>query len=161
EMDPNDEFVCSQLNQLKHTAESSLRRAKQAEKAGELAKAIEYVRSYIGIDTNDDDAFAESALLFDRLAQRVPSKVQLEETFSVFEKAIGRCPNRTDLLRRSAAVAMQLERYSTAQAHLNKLVELDPKALNDEDLKGTEKLDQSPEQREVSHLQQKPGESNS
>jgi CxxC motif-containing protein (DUF1111 family)/tetratricopeptide (TPR) repeat protein len=161
ELDPKEELARCQLNHLKLTADSLLLRAKMAEEAGDLTKAAEHLRSCVRYELGDDDAFAESALLFDRLAQGVPPQANLDQAFSHLEKAIRRCPNRTDLLRRSVALAMELEQYPKAQAHLKKLFELDPKALNKEDSQEFEKFARALEKDEPLHHESKSGQSRS
>jgi CxxC motif-containing protein (DUF1111 family) len=155
ELEPKEEFASSEL---KRAVSSFLHRAKMAQEEGDFAGAVENLRTYLRYEPGDNDAFAECALLIDRLAQG--ARMRFEEAFTALEQAIGRCPDRADLRRRSVALALLLERYPSAQEHWKKLVELDPKEkLIGEDPKELEKLVQLQVKREPSLHERKPDKS--
>jgi tetratricopeptide (TPR) repeat protein len=105
--------------QVKRNAGLLLETAEQAKASGDLPKAAEYYGRYLGFRPDDDGALGEYGLILDRLAK---TPRQQFRAFLVLDQAVGRDPDREELRRRAAALAMALGRTKDAKEHLNYLL---------------------------------------
>ncbi len=105
--------------QVKRNAGIFLDQAEKAEGSGELQKAADYYRRYLGLDPSDkSNALAKyGTLLMDkRLAN---SGKALAQAYFVLEQALRRDPDRHDVRKQVIRLAMQFGRHTDALEHLN------------------------------------------
>jgi len=126
--------------QVKRNAASLLEQASQAEEQDRLSDASELLGNYLAFVPNDKDVLARYGLLLERKsdsAKSIGEKIRTRiQAFIVLEKASRLSPERQDLHRKLANVAMSLGRFNDALEHLKPLLESSPKDGELNDLKG-------------------------
>ena len=96
-----------------------LEQSDRAESKGDLAKAEEYLRLYLGYRPKHAKALAKYALTRDARARTVDDRIQ---TVQALDAALRADPGRRDIRRRLVEVAMSLKSFPTAQMHLKTLL---------------------------------------
>ncbi|HEY7314568.1 MAG TPA: tetratricopeptide repeat protein [Gemmataceae bacterium] len=119
--------------QVKRNAGSLRERAHQASAEGRDDQAAEYLGDYLRYVPGDDDALAEYGMLLDKSAKS--PKAQLR-AYLVLDRVLRRQPQRQDVCRRLAELAMKLRRYRDAEDHLAGLRQEPPKDAEIEELLG-------------------------
>src|SRR5262249_33776308 len=104
--------------QVKRNASSLLTLADEAEQAGELARSVDYLSRYLGLPPADAAVPARHALVTEKLARSPGARAR---AFLALERVLQRNPERADVRRRAAAVAMELRRFHDANDHLTAL----------------------------------------
>jgi tetratricopeptide (TPR) repeat protein len=116
--------------QIKRNAASLLEQASQAEEQDRLSDASELLGNYLAFVPNDKDVLARYGLLLERRsdsAKSIGEKIRTRiQAFIVLEKASRLAPERQDLHRKLAQVAMDLGRFNDAQTHLQVLLKAAP-----------------------------------
>lgn len=106
-------------HQVKRNLGAVLDRARQTEAAGEPDKTIGYLRRYLVDRPEDGEAWAWLARVMDESARRGGNRLLVYEAFS---QAVGLNPENDAIRRRAAALALELERWSDAENHLETLL---------------------------------------
>jgi tetratricopeptide (TPR) repeat protein len=101
---------------LKHRAELALSEQK-------LDEAVIYLRRYLGFQPNDLESLTNLGLTLDKLAK---SPKQLVQVFFTLDRVLRMDPDRSDIRRRLAEIAMDINRYNDAIYHLTSLHEATP-----------------------------------
>jgi tetratricopeptide (TPR) repeat protein len=114
--------------QVKRNAGALLTQADRAEEQGRPDRAARYLARYVALAPSDADALARYGLLLDRLARTDKARA---DAFLVLERAVAKSPDRPEVRRRLAGLAIQIGRYSDAADHLRPLLAASP---NDADL---------------------------
>lgn len=122
--------------QIKRNAGSLLEQARQAEDRGDLQEASEFLSNYLAFIPNNLDGHIDElihyGLMLDKLSAPGaghPTNLRLRfKSFFVLEKALRLEPQRQDLRRQVAKIAIEMGRFTDAQAHLD---ELDKSATKD------------------------------
>jgi tetratricopeptide (TPR) repeat protein len=106
--------------QVKRNAGALLTQAYQAEEKGELNQAADYFSRYLRLAPFDTDALARYGLLLadERLARTPKARVR---ALLVLNSVLRREPERRDVGRRAAHIALDLQRFQDAQEALEKL----------------------------------------
>jgi tetratricopeptide (TPR) repeat protein len=112
--------------QVGRNSSSLLVRAQQYREQGELSKAADSMGQYLGLNPKDFKSLAEYGLLLadDQLAKTPQSKYR---AVMALERALVRDPERQDVRRRAAEVAMAIGYFSAARDHLDNLCKALPK----------------------------------
>lgn len=105
--------------QVQRNAKVFLREAQRAKEEGKLGDAVRNLRWYVDLVPNDVDALADLGSMLAKLSAPGPA-------YATFEKVLRLDPNRTDVRRELASVAIQLGRYRDAREHLEKHLLKDP-----------------------------------
>jgi cellulose synthase operon protein C len=101
--------------QLKRNATVFLRQAEEAESAGQPEKAVELLGRYLGFRPDDAEALARHALLLGELAK---TQAQRQRAYLAMETVLRQSPDRQDVRRRAATLAMTMGRASEGKHHL-------------------------------------------
>jgi tetratricopeptide (TPR) repeat protein len=120
--------------QVRRNASSLLGQAAEAEKAGHLDDAVEYLDRYLTLVPADWDALERFGVLLDRVADD-PAKIRNRaRAFAILERVAVHNPADAEVERRLARIAMDpaIRRYSEARSHLDSL--LNTKYRNDPEL---------------------------
>jgi len=135
----------SQLHrlQIKRKAGALIEQSNRAESKGDLIKAEEYLRLFLGYQPNHAAALAKYGLIRAALARTVDDQIQ---TIRAFERALHVDPDRRDLRRRLVEVAMNLKWLPVARTHLKTLLGRQEPGNSDQGRKGT------PEDGELEYL---------
>ncbi|HVS40495.1 MAG TPA: tetratricopeptide repeat protein [Gemmataceae bacterium] len=115
--------------QVRRTSSALLDQATAAEKAGDLEKSADYFARYLGLHPDDDDALAKYGLVLDKLAKTPRQKGR---AYLVLSQAIARSPEKDDVRRRLATLAVEIGRTKDAREQLDYL--LKHSAPNDAEL---------------------------
>jgi tetratricopeptide (TPR) repeat protein len=105
--------------QIKRNARSLLEQADRAESKGDLAKAEEYLKLFLGYQPRDPGALAEYALIRVKRARTVEDRIG---TIQSLDMALRADPGRRDIRRRLVEVAMSVNSIPIAQLHLKALL---------------------------------------
>jgi len=104
---------------VRRTASALLKKADQAMAAGDLAKAEESLRLYLGYKWDHPGVLASYGLVLSKLARTQKERL---EAFLVCARALGLDPSRHGLRRQAADLAMSIGRFSDARFHLKTLL---------------------------------------
>ena len=110
--------------QLRRSSTALRERALALAEQADLERAIRYMSNYLHYEPNDVDALAHLGMWLDRMAERQP-RARLQ-AFLRLEEVLRKNPDREDVRRRVVSIAMDLERFSDARVHLEKLLEKYP-----------------------------------
>ena len=105
--------------QIRRNAAFFLREARQAKERKDGGTALRFYQMYLDIRANDVEVLAEYGLLLADLGQRGPA-------YSVLERTLRLDPQRTEVRRKLASVAMELGRFRDAKEHLQILQKTSP-----------------------------------
>jgi tetratricopeptide (TPR) repeat protein len=105
--------------QMRRNARALLEQAQRAHSAGDIRKAEESLRLFLAYQPNHPKALASYGLI---LASRANFRDDLLKAFRLLERALRADPDRRDLLRRTAEVAMSLGNYAAAQNYFTTLL---------------------------------------
>ncbi len=111
----------SQLHglQVKRNAGALIEQSNRAESKGDLIKAEEYLKLFLGYQPDHAAALAKYGLIRAALARTVDDQIQ---TIRVFEQSLRVDPNRRDIRRRLVDLAMRLKWFPVAETHLKTLL---------------------------------------
>ena len=111
----------SQLHrvQIKRNSIALLEQSRRAESNGDLVKAENYLRLFLGYQPNHAEALARYGLIRAVRARSVDDQIQ---TIQALERALRVDPDRRDVRRRLVDVAMSLKSFAVARMHLEKLL---------------------------------------
>ncbi|HTU19783.1 MAG TPA: tetratricopeptide repeat protein [Gemmataceae bacterium] len=126
--------------QVKRNASALLDQARRAREEGLDDKAAEYLGNYLRYVPGDDDALAEYALLLDKLAKSPKAQMR---AYLVLDQVLRRQPERQDIRRRLAELAMKFGRFNDGEEHLSQLRQDPPKDAEIEELLGRCQLGRS------------------
>src|SRR5262245_42707293 len=103
--------------QVRRNASSLRDRAHQFREQGDLEKTADCLSQYLGLNPSDVDGMAEYALLVanDELAKTPQSRFR---ALLSLEKVLVRDPERQDVRRRAAQVAMSIRYFASARDNL-------------------------------------------
>jgi tetratricopeptide (TPR) repeat protein/predicted TPR repeat methyltransferase len=105
--------------QVQRNASALLERADRAEADKDLEKAEQALQQYLNLRREDVAAWKRYARVVD---QRDPDHLRRQPVFLVHEEALRHNPEDSELERRCADLALELERYKDAQRHLTSLL---------------------------------------
>jgi tetratricopeptide (TPR) repeat protein len=109
--------------QARRSAGELLELAEQARKDGNLRQAAEHFRLYLGYSPQDTEVCASFALATADLARTFKQRLG---AFLLLEQVLRQAPQRRDLLRRAADLAMSVGRFTEAEDHLWALLRTNP-----------------------------------
>jgi tetratricopeptide (TPR) repeat protein len=111
--------------QVRRNAGVLLVQADRAERDGELRKAAEYLRRYLGVRPGETDTLARYGLLLadEQLATTPRNRVN---ALMVLQQVLGRDGERQAVRRRVVDLAMGLKRFTDAREHLEHLLAANP-----------------------------------
>ena len=119
--------------QIRRNAKSLMQRAKVAEAAGDLAKAEECLRLFLGYRPDYPPALMSYGLILRSKAKTLDDGLA---ALQILERALRLEPSARDVRRQTAELAMNLGRYSSAQNHLVTLLGTsEPSGGGDDDVK--------------------------
>ena len=104
--------------QVKRNARALLEYAEQAKEAKEPDKELGHLARYVGLEPSDGEARARYVLLLERLSPPGEAKGR---AYLALDDALRRNPDRADVRRRAAELAMAFGRYGDARGHLKEL----------------------------------------
>jgi cellulose synthase operon protein C len=107
--------------QVRRNAAALLDRASRAEAGGDLEKAEQSLKQYLSFRRDDGPAWKQYAQLVD---QRDPRGRGREQVFLIYEQALRNNVGDAKVERRCADLALELQRFSDAQRHLKKLLDV-------------------------------------
>ncbi|MBM4070086.1 MAG: tetratricopeptide repeat protein [Planctomycetes bacterium] len=110
--------------QVKRNAGGLLEQAAHEESQGNDRQAADYLRQYLGFDPADADVLAKYGLLLNKLAHN--SFRARADAFRILEHALRRSPDRQDIRREVARLALQLGRFAEARVRLAELLTVAP-----------------------------------
>ena len=113
--------------QTRRNAKALFDLGREAQKAGNLDAAADYLGRYLGFAPKDVNALAEYGQILD---QRVSGPRALRRIYMVYEDVLRQTPTRDDIRRRQVDVAMQLGRTADALDHLSVLRQTFPEDGN-------------------------------
>jgi tetratricopeptide (TPR) repeat protein len=119
--------------QVKRNARALLQQARLARDEGRDSQAAEYLGDYLRYMPKDDDALAEYAQLLDKLAKSPRAQLR---AYLVLDQVLRRQPDRLDICRRLAELAMKRGRFLDAEEYLLRLRQEPPKDAEIEELLG-------------------------
>ena len=119
--------------QVRRAAGALLREARRAETQGRLDRAETLMGRYLALKPDDPEALAWLGLILDTRAQTPAAR---SRAYTVLERALRGGPSRSDVRRRLAAAALDLERPADARTHLNVLLRMSPGDANLENMMG-------------------------
>ncbi len=105
--------------QVKRNAGALIEQSDRADSKGDLQKAAEYLRLFLGYHPNHAAALAKYSLIRATMARTVDDQVQ---AIGVLEQALRVDPDRRDIRRRLVELAMSLKLHRVAGAHLKTLL---------------------------------------
>jgi tetratricopeptide (TPR) repeat protein len=105
--------------QVKHNATALLDQARQARAQGDLPRAARYFSRYLAFVPEDTDALADYGFTLEKLAHNSRAHVR---AFLTLEEVLRRDPDRRDVRRSQAKLAMQIGRFTDAIAHFDMLL---------------------------------------
>jgi cellulose synthase operon protein C len=106
--------------QVRRNAANLRELATVMEKEDKLKEAKDFWNAYVGMMPEDTDALVQYGTLLDK------TPAARGKTFSIFENVLRREPQRNDIRRRTAEIAMLIRRYPDAMEHLKKLRDANP-----------------------------------
>lgn len=109
--------------QCRRTAPVLVEMASREEAEGRPGQALRLLGQYLLVVPEDADVGARHGLLFAKLARTPDERLQ---AFLALDQVVRRTPDRTDVRRRAAGLAMELQRYSEAEEHLKTLISASP-----------------------------------
>lgn len=112
--------------QTGRAAAGLLVQADRAKAQGQFNKATNFLSRYLVLVPNDTSALADLGLTIEEFA--VSPKAR-SRAYLVFERVLANEPDRADIRRRQARLALYLERFGVAMTHLNVLLESAPDDL--------------------------------
>jgi predicted Zn-dependent protease len=104
--------------QVRRNARALKEQAAQASQEGRPAQAADYLAQYLGLVPTDDEALADYALLLNRLARNGRERLQ---AYFLLEQVLRRQPERADVRREAARLAVEGGLWSAAREHLKRL----------------------------------------
>jgi predicted Zn-dependent protease len=107
--------------QLQRNAQAYLAQAVREQESNNPSRALAYLQTYLGFRPSDNAARERFALL---LADSSPKLADLERVFFDLERVLRDAPDRPDLRRKAAEVALRIGRPTDAIVHLKALAEL-------------------------------------
>ena len=108
--------------QVKRNAGALLEQADRAEREGRPQETADYLQRYLGYAPQDHEALARyGLLLLDRVSERGTARDK-ERVFLVLDRVLTQSPERDDVRRRQAQLALELHRYGDAKDRLLALV---------------------------------------
>src|SRR5262249_22813751 len=107
------------LLQARQTARGLLRLADAAEAQGDWAKTVDYLNRYLLFVPDDTQSLARFGLTLDKYAVIKPRL--RGRALMVLEQVLRRDPQRSDIRRKVVEIAMSLNRFADARAHLDVL----------------------------------------
>lgn len=123
--------------QMRRNADVFLREAERAKKENNRPEAVRQLRNYLELSPNDAKAVADLGILLADMAEANPNTLEpnlLQAAYEVLENALRLAPERDDLRRRLAPIAVTMGRfpgnagrYRDALAHLDRLMQESPK----------------------------------
>jgi cellulose synthase operon protein C len=119
--------------QVKRNAGTLLQRAGRAEDEGHLEQAADFLGRYLTYEPGNTDALARYGLLLDKLAKSPRAQLR---AYLVLDRVLQLEPQRADVRRRAAQVAIDLRCYTDAKDHLEVLAKAAPKDAELEELLG-------------------------
>jgi tetratricopeptide (TPR) repeat protein len=125
----NSGVLLDQADQARKDADAAKKAGDQAKADESLGKAADYLSRYLGFHPTDADALARYGLAAEELAK---TPAQKGRAFLVLEKALRLAPERADVRRRLAKLAVDIGRTLDAREHLTSL--LDGPSPNDPEL---------------------------
>jgi tetratricopeptide (TPR) repeat protein len=105
--------------QVRREAGAWLRLARRAQEQGELSQCLNHLGRYLRYQPQDVDVLADYALLLRPRSTTVRQRVRV---FNMFERVLLQLPDRQDVRRQLADVALELGRFADAQHHLKILL---------------------------------------
>ena len=102
--------------QVKRSARTLIRQADRAEGRGDLAKAEDYLDRYVSLRPGDLDALARYGRMLEKLAG--PDPARASGAMAVYAKVVRRDPDRDDIRRRLAELAVKRAEFADAKPHL-------------------------------------------
>jgi tetratricopeptide (TPR) repeat protein len=109
--------------QDRRTASKLLEQAERATEHGQGHLALLWLDAYLTIFPHDLTALAQEGILFDSLA-RTPQDRQL--ALRILEQVLRQAPDRADVRRHYATIALELGQFADAEEHLGILLGTDP-----------------------------------
>ena len=109
--------------QVKRNAADLREQATVMDKQGQLKEAKDYWSQYVGMMPEDTDALVQYGKLLDKMAKAPAARVK---PYTIFENVLRREPQRHDIRRRAAEIAMEIGRIPDAKLHLKILLEGNP-----------------------------------
>lgn len=106
--------------QVKRNAGSLYTQALQMEEEGDLNQAADYLSRYLGLVPGDTEARARYGLLLSQEKMLTWPKAR-DRAFLVLQDVLRREPQRQDVRRRSARLALDLQRFNDALEDLERL----------------------------------------
>jgi predicted Zn-dependent protease len=106
--------------QAGHNLDVLLRQAELASQEGRPGLALEYLDHYLRHRPDDLDALAAYGRTLDRVDQTLAGRLRV---YQAFDRVLAACPDRADLRRRAAELAMILNRLPDAVRHLEALLD--------------------------------------
>jgi cellulose synthase operon protein C len=119
--------------QVKRNAGAILEQARRAREEGRDGQAAEYLGDYLRYMPADNDALAEYAQLLNKLAKSRKARLR---AYLVLDKVLRLQPERLDICRRLAELAMTFGRFHDAEEYLLRLRQQPPKDAEIEELLG-------------------------
>ncbi len=105
--------------QVSRHADVFLKRGQEAEKNEEYAEAINFYSRYLAFRPTDAAARGQFGLL---VAKKAVSYKQKESALLTLERALREDPSLSDIRRKAAELAIEIERFSDASVHIEKLL---------------------------------------
>lgn len=105
--------------QVKRNASALLKQAHRAEEQGNLEQVAKYLDRYLGFVPGDTEALAKYGCTLDQLARSPRDRLA---ALMILEQVLRREPERRDVRRRVVRLAMDLERFTDAREHLDRLL---------------------------------------
>ncbi len=109
--------------QVKASARKIRERAAALESEGDNKQALRYLRQYIGFSPDDTDALVSLAGLLEKNSQDPQQQL---ERFLVYERILRQQPDRQEIRRKLAELALQFQRLDDARLHLKELIVAHP-----------------------------------
>jgi tetratricopeptide (TPR) repeat protein len=119
--------------QVKRNAGSLLDQARRAREEGRDDQAAAYFGDYLRYMPADNDALAEYAQMLDKVAKSPKAQFR---AYMVLGQVLRRQPERLDICRRLAELAMKFGRFHDAEEYLLRLRQEPPKDAEIEELLG-------------------------
>ncbi|MFM9963082.1 MAG: VanZ family protein [Planctomycetaceae bacterium] len=104
--------------QVKRHSGALMEMGRQAQKAGDLKGARDYIARYVGLMPDDVGALSDYGLLLD---QTHAGPRQARQVFMVYEDVLRADPTREEIRRRQIEIAMEAGRSSDALVHVRVL----------------------------------------
>jgi tetratricopeptide (TPR) repeat protein len=109
--------------QVKRHARDLLEEADNVERDGQVGTAVNLLHQYLALVPGDTDALARYGLLLDRQAR---NRRERQLPLFLLEQVLRRDSTRTAIRRKVVEIALDLQRFSDAKAHLDVLEPANP-----------------------------------